>query len=85
MKDQYKNKKQLIEELEVLRKELVKIKKIETKQKRQRRSCEPYDLQIKLSHHNLAFTDWYKKLMSTGKTVISDLHISAEPWRASRP
>jgi uncharacterized protein YoxC len=27
---------------------------------------EPYDLQIKLSHHNLAFTDWYKKLMSTG-------------------
>ena len=37
---------------------------------------EPYDLQIKLSHHNLAFTDWYKKLMSTGKTVISDLHIS---------
>jgi hypothetical protein len=34
MKDQYKNKKQLIEELEVLRKELVKLKKIETKQKK---------------------------------------------------
>jgi hypothetical protein len=34
MEDQYKNKKQLIEELEVLRKELVKLKKIETKQKK---------------------------------------------------
>lgn len=42
---------------------------------------EPYDLQIKLSHHNLAFTDWYKKLMSTGKTVISDLHISPATQR----
>jgi PAS domain S-box-containing protein len=42
---------------------------------------EPYDLQIKLSHHNLAFTAWYKKLMSTGKTVISDLHISAATQR----
>jgi signal transduction histidine kinase len=42
---------------------------------------EPYDLQTKLSHHNLAFTDWYKKLMSTGKTVISDLHISPATQR----
>ena len=42
---------------------------------------EPYDLQIKLSHQNLAFTDWYKKLMSTGKTVISDLHISPATQR----
>lgn len=42
---------------------------------------EPYDLQIKLSHHNLAFTDWYKKLMSTGNTVISDLHISPATQR----
>ena len=42
---------------------------------------EPYDLQTKLSHHNLAFTAWYKKLMSTGKTVISDLHISPATQR----
>jgi two-component system sensor kinase len=42
---------------------------------------EPYDLQIKLSHHNLAFTAWYKKLMSTGKPVISDLHISPATQR----
>jgi len=37
---------------------------------------EPYDLQLKLSRHNLAFTAWYKKLMSTGQTIVSDLHIS---------
>lgn len=42
---------------------------------------EPYDLQINLSHHNLAFTTWHKKLMSTGKTVISDLHISPATQR----
>ncbi len=37
---------------------------------------EPYDLQIKLSRQDLAFTAWYKEVMHTGHTVISDLHIS---------
>jgi signal transduction histidine kinase len=42
---------------------------------------EPHDLQVKLSHHNLSFTAWYKKLMRTGKTVVSDLHISSATQR----
>jgi len=33
MKDQYKTKTQLIEELETLRKQIVKLKKVETKRK----------------------------------------------------
>jgi PAS domain S-box-containing protein len=37
---------------------------------------EPFDLQLKLSSHNLSFFKWYKDLINTGKTVISDLHIS---------
>ncbi|MCL4505197.1 MAG: PAS domain S-box protein [Chloroflexi bacterium] len=37
---------------------------------------EPYDLQVKASRPDLAFTGWYKQLMSDGATVISDLHIS---------
>jgi signal transduction histidine kinase len=37
---------------------------------------EPYDLQVRLSRHDLAFTAWYKDVMHTGHTVISDLHIS---------
>src|SRR4030042_1718379 len=39
---------------------------------------EPYDLQIKLSHHNLAFTDWYKKLMSTGQTRSEERRVGKE-------
>lgn len=42
---------------------------------------EPYDLQLKLSRHDLAFTDWYRKLMSTGQTVVSNLHISPATQR----
>lgn len=36
---------------------------------------EPYKEQLKLSHTNLAYNAWYQELMSTGKTVISDLVI----------
>ncbi|MBM4446488.1 MAG: PAS domain S-box protein [Chloroflexi bacterium] len=36
---------------------------------------EPYEEQLKLSHTNLAYNAWYQELMSTGKTVISDLVI----------
>ncbi len=42
---------------------------------------EPYDLQVKLSRPDLAFTTWYKEVMSTGKTVVSDLHISTATQR----
>jgi signal transduction histidine kinase len=42
---------------------------------------EPYDLQIKLSRHDMGFSVWYKKLMSTGQTVVSDLHISTTTQR----
>jgi signal transduction histidine kinase len=42
---------------------------------------EPYDLQVKLSRPDLAFTAWYKAMMSTGKTVVSDLHISTATQR----
>ena len=37
---------------------------------------EPYDLQLKLTSHDLSFFKWYKDLINTGKTVVSDLHIS---------
>ena len=42
---------------------------------------EPYDLQVKLSRHNLGFSVWYKKLVSTGQTVVSDLQISIATQR----
>jgi len=42
---------------------------------------EPYDLQFKSSRPDLAFTTWYKEVMSTGKTVVSDLHISTVTQR----
>jgi signal transduction histidine kinase len=42
---------------------------------------EPYDLQVKLSRGDLAFAAWYKRLMSTGQTVVSDLHISPATQR----
>jgi signal transduction histidine kinase len=42
---------------------------------------EPYDLQVKLARHDLAFTSWYTELMRTGQTVISDLHISTATQR----
>lgn len=37
---------------------------------------EPYDLQIDAISGSRASADWYKKLMSSGDTVISNLHIS---------
>ncbi len=37
---------------------------------------EPYDLQLKMSHHDLSFFKWYKDLMNSGETIVSDLHIS---------
>ncbi len=42
---------------------------------------EPYDLQLKLSRSDLDYADWYKKLISTGKTVVSNLHISVVTQR----
>ena len=42
---------------------------------------EPYDLQVKSSRPDLAFTAWYQEVMSTGKTVVSDLHISTATQR----
>jgi signal transduction histidine kinase len=42
---------------------------------------EPYELQRTLSRHDLAFTAWYKDVMRTGRTVISDLHISTATQR----
>lgn len=42
---------------------------------------EPYHLQVKLSRHDLAFTAWYRKLMSTGQTIVSNLHISTATQR----
>ena len=42
---------------------------------------EPYDLQVKLSRHDLAFTAWYKEVIRTGHTAISDLHISTATQR----
>ncbi len=37
----------------------------------------PHELRDNLVRQDLGFTDWYKKLTSTGETVISDLHISS--------
>ena len=37
---------------------------------------EPYELQVKTLRGNLAFRNWYQELMSSGKTVVSNLHIS---------
>jgi signal transduction histidine kinase len=37
---------------------------------------EPYKLQVKTLRGNLAYQNWYRELMSSGKTVISELHIS---------
>ena len=42
---------------------------------------EPYDLQVKLSRHDLAFTTWYKAVIRTGNTAISELHISTATQR----
>ena len=42
---------------------------------------EPYELQVKAFRGNLVFKDWYSELMSGGKTVISDLHISNSTQR----
>jgi signal transduction histidine kinase len=42
---------------------------------------EPYALQFKLSRHDLAFTAWYKDVIRSGATVISDLHISPATQR----
>ena len=42
---------------------------------------EPYELQVKSSRPDLAFTAWYREVMSTGKTVVSDLHISTATQR----
>ncbi|MBI5841865.1 MAG: GAF domain-containing protein [Chloroflexi bacterium] len=42
---------------------------------------EPYNLQVRLSRHDLAFTAWYQEVMSTGQTVVSDVHISTATQR----
>jgi signal transduction histidine kinase/type II secretory pathway pseudopilin PulG len=42
---------------------------------------EPHELQDKLTRNDLGFTSWYKKLVSTGQTIISDLHISTTTQR----
>jgi signal transduction histidine kinase len=42
---------------------------------------EPYALQVQLSRHDLAFTAWYTELMRTGRTVMSNLHISTATQR----
>jgi hypothetical protein len=42
---------------------------------------EPHQLQRELSRKDLAFTNWYNKLMKTGQTVTSDLHISPATQR----
>jgi len=41
----------------------------------------PRQLQQKLTRKKLAFTSWYKKLMDTGQTITSDLHISPATQR----
>jgi len=41
----------------------------------------PHELQQSMTVKNLAYTDWYKKLISTGQTVISDLCISPATQR----
>ncbi len=42
---------------------------------------EPYELEGKLSRRDLGYTAWYRKLMSTRQTVVSDLHISPATQR----
>ena len=42
---------------------------------------DPHQLQREMSRTNLAFTNWYKKLIKTGQTVTSDLHISPATQR----
>jgi signal transduction histidine kinase len=42
---------------------------------------EPYALQVQLSRNDLAFTAWYTELMRTGRTVMSNLHISTATQR----
>ena len=37
---------------------------------------EPYELQVQALSGSVAFTNWYQELMSSGKTVISELLIS---------
>jgi signal transduction histidine kinase len=37
---------------------------------------EPYELQVKTLRGNLAYSNWFQELMSGGKTVTSNLHIS---------
>ncbi len=42
---------------------------------------EPRELQDRLSHTDLSYTAWYKKLLNTGRTTMSDLHISPATQR----
>ena len=42
---------------------------------------EPFDFQIRLSRSDLSYTDWYKRLMATGQTVMSNLRISLTTQR----
>jgi PAS domain S-box-containing protein len=37
---------------------------------------QPYTLQTKLTTGSLSFANWYRQLIGTGESVISDLHIS---------
>ena len=41
----------------------------------------PHELQQSMTVKNLAYTDWYKKLISTGNGVLSDLRISPATQR----
>jgi len=43
--------------------------------------AEPSPLELKLHRQDLAFTDWYQRLISIRKTVISDLRISIATQR----
>ena len=42
---------------------------------------EPYDFQAGLARAEVAFTPWYKKLLFSGQTIISNLHISTVTQR----
>ena len=42
---------------------------------------EPFDIQIRLSRSDLSYTDWYKRLVATGQTVMSNLRISLATQR----
>ena len=37
---------------------------------------EPFDFQVRLSRSDVSYADWYKRLMATGETVMSNLRIS---------